>query len=188
MGSLVDMRQGASRYPEPTDSERSLAEIARLLEHAQSALHEDSQASYLCLEQAMELLRRANLCATCTVRAPGGLSAWQTRRLDAYIQQNLETSIRTNQLAALLNLSSSHFSHAFKQSFGTTPLNYVARKRIEAARQMMLSSDAPLTHIAHAHGFCDQSHFSRTFRRETGVSPQLWRQRRGEWENQAPKV
>ena len=67
----------------------------------------------------------------------------------------------------------------FKQSFGITPLAYVAHKRIEAARAMMCTTDEPLTHIAHAHGFCDQSHFSRTFRREIGMSPQSWRQRYG---------
>jgi AraC-like DNA-binding protein len=78
-------------------------------------------------------------------------------------------------LAAVLSLSVSHFSHAFKNTFGVTPLVYVARRRIESARQIMLTTDSSLTDIAHSHGFCDQSHFIRTFRRQIGVTPQAWR-------------
>ena len=126
----------------------------------------------------MELLRQANAYRDYGARHAGsGLTHWQTRRLDHYISQHLAAAIRTCDLAAQLNLSSSHFSHVFKQTFGITPLAYVARKRIEAAREMMLATDQPLTQIAHAHGFCDQSHFTRTFRRETGLSPLMWRQR-----------
>lgn len=81
------------------------------------------------------------------------------------------------ELAALLQLSSGHFSRLCKQRFGISPRSYIARKRIEAAREMMRNTDEPLTHIAHAHGFCDQSHFCRTFRREIGINPRLWRLR-----------
>ena len=42
----------------------------------------------------------------------------------------------------------------------------------------MLASDDALTSIAHAHGFCDQSHFSRAFQSHMGVGPQSWRRQR----------
>lgn len=105
----------------------------------------------------------------------GGLAGWQVKRLAAYIDAHLDSSIRTRELAAVLGLSVSHFTRAFKQAFGSPPLLYVARRRIEAARAMMLATDESLTRVAHVHGFCDQSHFSRTFRRETGTTPQAWR-------------
>ncbi len=155
-----------------------LAQIAHLLGKAETALYEDAQSAYFYLDQAMGLLRQGNAYNHCNTSQQGGLGRWQTRRLDAYIRQNLNAPIRTCSLAAQLSLSASHFSHLFKQTFGITPLAYVARIRIEAACRMMLDTDEPLTCIAHAHGFCDQSHFSRTFRREIGISPQAWRQRR----------
>jgi AraC family transcriptional regulator len=160
------------------DDPQLLDRIAALLAEAETQLLEDTQSAYLHVEQAMALLRQVNACKQCGIgHGTNGMTRWQTRRLDQYISDNLAAAIRTCDLAAQLKLSSSHFSHMFKQTFGITPLTYVARKRIEAAREMMLATDQPLTQIAHAHGFCDQSHFTRTFRRETGLSPLIWRQR-----------
>lgn len=178
MGSLGATHGIAPCLTKTTGNAQALARVARLLVEARAALQEDMHSAYLYLDQAMELLRQENACGH--GRHTGGLTHWQMRRLDEYIGRNLDRPIRTCALAAQLNLSVSHFSHLFKQTFGITPLAYVARKRIEAARRMMLSTDEPLTRIAHAHGFCDQSHFSRTFRRETGISPLLWRQRCGQ--------
>lgn len=172
MDSLGELRSIAADLQQAMPEPQRLARIARLLGEAEAALWEDAQSAYVHLDQAMALLRQEH-----AGDPMGGLTRWQVRRLDAYIGQHLDTPIRTCHLAAQLNLSSSHFSHLFKQTFGITPLTYVARKRIEAAREMMRSTDEPLTRIAHAHGFCDQSHFSRTFRRETGLSPLIWRQR-----------
>ncbi len=178
MGSFGDFRAVAPCPHQAGRDPQELRRISSLLAEAEMALQDDTHSAYFYLEQAMELLRHANACRDCGARhASSGLTHWQTRRLDQYINENLAASIRTCDLAAQLSLSSSHFSHVFKQTFGITPLAYVARKRIEAAREMMLVSDQPLTQIAHAHGFCDQSHFTRTFRRETGLSPLMWRQR-----------
>lgn len=169
MGSLRKINNGQPIDDQPT----TLTLISRLLGDADAALREDTQSAYLCLDQAMELLRREQTCAP---RA-GGLSTWQVRRLDLHIFQHLDSPIRTCELAALLQLSSGHFTRLCKQRFGISPRSYIARKRIEAAREMMQNTDEPLTRIAHAHGFCDQSHFCRTFRREIGISPRLWRLR-----------
>lgn len=178
MGSLGGLRTITPCPHQAGSDAQTLARVADLLGEAESVLRDDTQSAYFCLDQAMALLRRTNPCTECTARhAAFGLTHWQRGRLDQYINQNLATAIRTCDLAALLRLSCSHFSHVFKQTFGITPLAYVARKRIAAASEMMLTTDQPLAQIAHAHGFCDQSHFTRTFRRHTGLSPLMWRQR-----------
>jgi transcriptional regulator GlxA family with amidase domain len=50
-------------------------------------------------------------------------------------------------------------------------MGYSLRLRVERAKEMLLQSDRRMSEIAVTLGFFDQSHFSRTFRRITGVSP-----------------
>ncbi|WP_122611422.1 helix-turn-helix domain-containing protein [Pseudomonas viridiflava] len=157
---------------------QTLLKISLLLGEAQASLNEDTQRAYVFLDNAMELLRQENSAKNRNFDQPGKLSRRQMRNLNDYIDHHLELPIRIYNLSALLGLSTSHFCHLFKNTFGVTPRVYVARMRLAAARRMMLDTDQPLTDIAHAHGFCDQSHFCRTFRREIGMSPQVWRQRR----------
>lgn len=152
-----------------------IEQLLRLLSDALIEMRNDSEGVSARLSQAIEMLQPTTSVLPNKSRTIGGLAGWQIQRLDRFIDQHLENPIRTPQLAAILNLSVSHFSHAFKQTVGVAPLTYVARRRIESAQRVMLESAFSLTDIALGHGFCDQSHFSRTFRRETGLSPKMWR-------------
>lgn len=105
----------------------------------------------------------------------GALPQWQRQRLDKYIDAHLEAPLRSCHLAAQLGLSVSHFNRAFKLATGMPPRLYILQRRVEAACAAMLSSDAPLTGIAYACGFCDQSHFSRSFQQCMGTPPLAWR-------------
>jgi AraC-like DNA-binding protein len=111
-------------------------------------------------------------------RMKGGLAPWQMRKVTSHIETNLDTSIRSGDLAALLRLTPCHFSRAFRNSFGHSPLEYVIRRRMERAQGLMLSTDAPLSQIALECGLADQAHFSRLFRRIVGESPRAWRRAR----------
>lgn len=146
--------------------------VMLLLRDAQTHLSIDRDSACLCLTRALAMLQKSD---SQLKSRRGCLPSWQVKRVVDYIDANLKSSIRTIQLAAALGLSVSYFSHAFKNTFGVTPLVYVAHRRIESARQIMLTTDSSLTDIAHSHGFCDQSHFIRTFRRQIGVTPQTWR-------------
>ncbi|WP_386084036.1 helix-turn-helix domain-containing protein [Vreelandella sp. F11] len=131
----------------------------------------------------MQLLRAISLLTADSDSKPsqnritGRLARWQIARVNDFIDQHLGRCIRTIELASLLGLSTSYFSHLFKQTMGVTPLMYVTARRVEAAGQYMLSSECSLSEIALRYGFCDQSHLCRVFKRETGLSPQTWRKR-----------
>ncbi len=105
----------------------------------------------------------------------GGLAPWQAKRVQLYIQNHLNARIRATELANLVNLSVSHFSRAFRETFRLPPAAYIAHSRMKRAQQLMLGSAEPLAEIALECGMADQSHFTRTFRRVSGMSPGLWR-------------
>lgn len=162
-------------------------DVASLLSSAQGLLDIDAAAACQCLMRAVALLHADTPVASSTAsthRAPAtpararGLAPWQLKRLTAHIDAHLGSRLRTADLAEVAGLSVSHFCHAFKTTVGVPPAAFIGRRRIDAASAMMMATDEPLTRIAHLHGFCDQSHFTRTFRRELGMAPQAWRRLR----------
>ncbi|MBB4120161.1 helix-turn-helix domain-containing protein [Martelella radicis] len=105
----------------------------------------------------------------------GGLTTWQRRRVVSYVEENLSRSIRIEEMASLARLSKSHFSRAFRESFGDSPYNYVLVRRVARAKELMIATRAPLSEIALDCGMCDQAHFCRVFKRAVGTSPDRWR-------------
>ena len=101
----------------------------------------------------------------------GGLSPAVTRRVCDYIEGHLDEKMRLDGLAALAGLSTDHFARAFHQSVGVPPHTYLLRRRLEQVEQMLRETHAPLSEIALATGFSDQSHLARHFRRWAGMSP-----------------
>jgi AraC family transcriptional regulator len=93
----------------------------------------------------------------------------------SYVEKNLDGSIRVSKLAAIVRLSTAHFSRAFTKALGVTPAHYVRLRRLQAAMIMMRTTTEKLSVIAISSGHADQSHFTRVFSRFVGVSPRRWR-------------
>jgi AraC family transcriptional regulator len=157
------------------------AAIASLIESAAASFEVDRNASHEFLLRASALLRAGTAvrerrsCPAEPCRTLGHLAPWQVNRVVTYIEANLSAEIRAKNLAALVNLSTSHFFRGFKVSTGTTPFKYVAHRRVELALKLMRTTGDPLSHIAVQCGLCDQSHLCRLFRRVVGQSPNAWR-------------
>jgi AraC-like DNA-binding protein len=109
----------------------------------------------------------------------GGLPPALTQRICEYIDSNLEQKIGLDNLASLAGLSTHHFARAFHQSVGMPPHSYLLNRRLEQVERMLRDTQLPLSEIALATGFSDQSHLARHFRRRTGISPShaRWRER-----------
>ena len=108
-------------------------------------------------------------------RYRGGLAPWQQRRATELLAGHLDGSVRLATLAGECGLSASHFARSFRQSFGTSPHNYLIRQRVERAKQLLSDSRCPLSDVALHTGFADQAAFSRTFKAVVGSSPGQWR-------------
>ena len=133
---------------------------------------EQRNSEYAMIHSRPRLSMLENLSAE-TIPAPsrGGLSPAVTRRVCDYIEGHLEERIRLDGLAALTGLSTDHFARAFHQSVGVPPHMYLLRRRLEHVEHMLRKTHAPLSEIAQATGFSDQSHLARHFRRWAGMSP-----------------
>ena len=80
-------------------------------------------------------------------------------------------------LAAQTGWSEVYFRRAFRAAFGTSPLAYIRRVRLENAKALLRTGYYSITETATRCGFDSVSYFSYTFRRETGVTPSAYRER-----------
>jgi AraC-like DNA-binding protein len=108
-------------------------------------------------------------------RARGGIPPGAMRRVQEYVETHLSESMDLAELAAIAGLSVYHFARAFKQTAGVTPHHYLVRRRVERAQEMLASSELPLSEVALATGFSDQSHLARLFRQLVGMTPGQFR-------------
>src|SRR5262249_42590404 len=107
--------------------------------------------------------------------ARGGLPPGAMRREREHVELHLSESMDLAELASVAGLSMSPFARAFKQSTGVAPHHYLVRRRIERAQEMLARSELPLSQIALAAGFSDQSHLARLFRQMLGITPGQFR-------------
>lgn len=109
------------------------------------------------------------------------LSSAQLKKVHEYIVANLGGNLTVVEMAALLDLSPSHFTVLFRNATGRTPHQYVLFERIAAGRRLMENGHRSLAEIALALGFSSQSHFATSFRRAIGMTPRSYQQRRAGW-------
>ncbi len=157
---------------------RSDAVIAILM-RALNLVHVDCEVALDLVREASALVGSAApaqpVAMSSSNRGAGGLSPWQVCLVAAYIDRNLGVALPIADLAKVTRLSESHFAAAFRTSFKRPPHAYILGRRLESARQKMLSTDAPLCQIALECGLADQSHLCLVFRRAYGMTPSKWR-------------
>lgn len=154
--------------------------VSRLIEGAVAAFDADRSGARSYLLKASALLKARDDVSgrqySRTAAQPNGaLALWQIKRVADHIEANLTRKIIVEELAAVINVSSGRFFRGFKLSVGVTPCQYITARRVELACTLMKTSVQPLSQVALSCGLCDQSHFCRVFRRETGTTPALWR-------------
>jgi AraC-like DNA-binding protein len=125
---------------------------------------------------ALHTRPRLDLLASLRQPAPaplarGGLPPGAMRRVREYVDTHLAESMDLTELATIAGLSVFHFARQFKQTVGVAPHHYLVQSRVERARDMLARTNLPLSEIALAAGFSDQSHLARHFRQMLGTTP-----------------
>ncbi len=104
-----------------------------------------------------------------------------------YIYDNLHTRISLKDLAEITKLSPTYLSKLFRKEVGLTVSGYIAKKRIEAAENMLKYSDYSCLEISNYLCFSSESHFIQVFRKHTGYTPKRYREKffRTRWGDKA---
>ncbi len=92
-------------------------------------------------------------------------------KISAYARRHLSKPLSLEDLAMEADMSKFHFSRTFKRMTGASPMEYVRRMRVEAAKTLLLSTPQPLKAIAPQVGFADEFHLSKVFRQVAGKAP-----------------
>ncbi|MGL6339868.1 MAG: helix-turn-helix domain-containing protein [Waterburya sp.] len=123
---------------------------------------------------AVHLVKNFSIVSLTSDRLEALSSKKQQEVLD-FIEAYLDTDIRLEDLAKIAGISKYYFCRLFKQAMQIPPHQYVVRRRIERAKELLKYSDLTIVEIALACGFAHQSHLSRHFKRIIGISPQKFR-------------
>ena len=98
------------------------------------------------------------------------------RRVIDFIEAHLEDEIGVNDLAGIACLSPFYFSRAFKRATGLPPYQYLAKRRIAHAKNLLLEPNLSIDEIARRCQFATPSGFTRAFTLITGQTPRRFRQ------------
>jgi AraC-like DNA-binding protein len=154
--------------------------LSHLAQALVPALERPHEASALFVDQL------ATTIGTHLVQRYGGRPAAQplrSRKLSrahellakTLLLDNLNGSISMLDVARACNLSRGYFIHAFRETTGLTPYQWLLNERIMSAKELLRSSDTSLSELAISCGFADQSHFTRVFTSLVGTTPGNWR-------------
>lgn len=98
-------------------------------------------------------------------------------RVRELIDAHYTESLDLDELARTANFSRYHFLRAFRRAFHVTPHEYLTRKRIERAKQLLAESELTVTEICFEVGFESLGSFSTLFHTIVGWSPSIYRAR-----------
>ena len=92
-----------------------------------------------------------------------------------YINTNYKRPITMEELCEVSGVSKQHLCRLFRSALSARPMEYIAKKRIQAAKQLLSETDMSVEEIAEETGFCTGSYFTKLFKRYEGLTPSQFR-------------
>ena len=96
-------------------------------------------------------------------------------RVIDYINKNFNSEITLNQVDDEVGLSPQYLSKIFKENYGINFIDYITKKRIKYAKELLLNSGKSIKEISCLVGYEDPNYFSRIFKKDTGCTPSQFR-------------
>jgi AraC-like DNA-binding protein len=118
-------------------------------------------------------------CIYYKVPSVDGAPDWHgiLKPITEYVAAHYAEDITLDQLAQLVGTSSVNFRRQFTRTFGISPGRYITTIRLNAVRKLLETTEKLVSEIAAETGFWDQSHLTKLFKRERGITPGEYRRR-----------
>ena len=149
-------------------------------EHTVSLMKEPDMTSESVNRIALafySLLIEVVFSASHTIESKPEITAY---KIKSYIESNIDSDISVTTIAKQFYLSETHVIRIFKEKYGITPKQYILKCKIDASKLLLLDTSLQIKEIAMTYHFSDSYHFSHTFKRFMGVSPEKYRLREDE--------
>lgn len=138
------------------------------IEMIENNLHEDNMK-----EIGDELIEF--YCYILKERVKPSLSHETVNEVIQYINKNVEKQLIVEDIAKRFNVSTSHLSRIFREYTSVTLVEYITIRKIEEVQYYLRFSDQKIAEIAERFHFCNQSYFTRVFKKYTGLTPRRFR-------------
>jgi AraC family transcriptional regulator len=134
-----------------------------------------------CVSMAIvsRLLASASRVSTSERSRGSRLAPWRLKRAIDYVEARLDGPVSLADIAFSVGLTRMHFAAQFRAATGLRPHEYLLRRRIERAQEMLVGTGMSLVDVALSVGFQTQAHFTSVFKRYAGQPPRAWRESRG---------
>ncbi len=99
------------------------------------------------------------------------------REAQEFIEKNVTEKISVEELATRFAIGRRHFERRFKKATNNTPVEYIQRVKIEAAKKQLESGQKNVTEVMYEVGYLDMKAFRSVFKKITGLSPTDYRNR-----------
>ena len=103
-------------------------------------------------------------------------TSFTAERIRQYLDEHFRETLTLPDIGKALNINEYYLSHIFKDTFGLPPMQYVMRRRIGEAQDLLADTFMSITDITYHLGFSSVSHFTSSFSRYVGTSPGKYRQ------------
>ena len=97
-------------------------------------------------------------------------------RVRQYLDEHHNEQLTLREAAERLHISEYYLVHVFKQEFGIPPMQYVMKRRIGEAQELLMNTDLPIAEVADRLGYSSVCHFNAMFKKNVGLPPGKFRQ------------
>lgn len=164
------------KYTEEDSFSFEIGDRVALLKYCESILYKgccpDDYSKFYCKVDFMNLINSLII----SIRATQYSDKLKiVHKAIEYINENYNKPISVNEISSILAVDRRKFSDIFQEIIGLSPNKYIQKYRIEEAKSLLKFSTYSISEIADMTGYNDCFYFSKTFKKNIGVSPKEYR-------------